>query len=145
MVGKPAEILLIEDDMADIELIKECLKKFQNSIHLNAVVDGEEGLKFLNFKGTYQEAMRPDLILLDLNMPKKDGQQILFEIRRDHKFRTIPIVILTTSEFERDIEAAYKLGANCFITKPFDFQEFCHAIDMICKFWLKISVPSADS
>ncbi len=137
MDEKPVEILLVEDDIADIELVKECLKKSPSAVNLNVVTNGEEAMKYLNNQGVYAQASKPQLILLDLNMPKKDGRQTLAEIREDDKLKTIPVIVVTTSESEADIEKVYRLGANSYVTKPFDLEKFCHMIHTICEFWLK--------
>ncbi len=135
---KEIEILLIEDDSGDVELIKEALKesKMQNS--LDVVEDGEEALAFLRREGRFADATEPDLILLDLNLPKKDGREVLAEIKEDPALRRIPVVVLTTSEAEKDILKSYDLHANCYITKPVDLDQFIEIVKSIQDFWLTI-------
>ncbi|MEE9201021.1 MAG: response regulator [Candidatus Brocadiales bacterium] len=135
---KEIEILLVEDDHGDVELIKEALKesKMQNS--LDVVEDGEEALAFLRREGRFADAAEPDLILLDLNLPKKDGREVLAEIKEDPALRRIPVVVLTTSEAEKDILKSYDLHANCYITKPVDLDQFIKIVKSIQDFWLTI-------
>jgi two-component system, chemotaxis family, response regulator Rcp1 len=135
---KRVEILLIEDNPGDVRLTTEALHdgKFYNN--LSIVGDGEEALAYLWKKGQYAKAIRPDLILLDLNLPKKDGRQVLEEIKSDIDLKRIPVVILTTSRAEEDIFKAYNFYANCYITKPIMFDEFIKVVKSIEDFWLKI-------
>lgn len=132
------DILLIEDNPGDIRLAKEALKesKISNSLHI--VTDGMAALDFLYQKGEYSLAPRPDLILLDLNLPKKDGREILSEIKNDESLKRIPVVILTTSSAEEDVLITYGLHANCYITKPIDFDQFIKVVKSIENFWLTI-------
>ncbi len=134
----PIEILLVEDNPGDARLAKEALKdsKLLNNIH--HVVDGEQAIQFLRQEGDYQDAVRPDIVLLDLNLPRKDGREVLADIKNDPDLQTIPVVVLTTSEAEQDIVQSYKLHANCYITKPVDLDKFLQIIDSLQDFWLSI-------
>jgi chemotaxis family two-component system response regulator Rcp1 len=139
---KPIEILLIEDNPGDVRLTKEVLKEGKVRNHLQIVGDGVEAMAFLHRENNYAEAPRPDLILLDLNLPKKDGREVLQEIKADHQLRTIPVVVLTTSAADEDILRSYDLSANCYITKPVDLYQFIRVIRSIETFWLTIvSLP----
>lgn len=142
---KPVEILLVEDNPGDIRLIEENLKEFKVGNNLHVVKDGEEAMAFLLKKGKYREAPRPDLVLLDLNLPKKDGREVLEEIRADKDLSTLPVVILTSSKAEEDIAKAYKLHANCYITKPVGLAQFVRIVKTIEDFWLSIvKLPPQD-
>lgn len=134
----PIEILLIEDNPADVRLTVETLKEEKICNKLNVVSDGEEALDYLRKKGKFASAARPDLILLDLNLPKIDGRQVLKEIKSDEKLKTIPVVVLTMSKSEEDILKSYKLHANCYITKPVDLAQFSKVARTIQDFWLTI-------
>ncbi|MDR3666107.1 MAG: response regulator [Ignavibacteriaceae bacterium] len=138
--GKAIDILLVEDNPGDARLAVEALKesKIQNNLHV--VTDGEEASDFLFKKGKYAKAKVPDLILLDLNLPKKDGRELLAEIKNDPALKRIPVVILTTSKAEEDILKTYNLHANCYITKPLDLDQFMKVIKSIEEFWLTIVV-----
>ncbi len=136
--GKPIEILLIEDNPGDMRLTLEALKEGKVLNHLSVVGDGIEAMAFLRRTGRYASAPRPDLIMLDLNLPKKDGREVLALIKADEKLRRIPIIVLTTSEAEEDILRAYNLNANCYITKPVDLDQFIRVIRSIQDFWLTI-------
>jgi len=135
---KPVEILLVEDSPGDIRLTQEAFKegKLLNSLHV--VNDGVEALAFLRRQGKYAQAPRPELILLDLNLPKKDGREVLAEIKADEDLRRIPVVVLTISEAEEDILKSYNLYANCFITKPVEFMKFMDVVGVIEDFWFSI-------
>lgn len=135
---KPVKILLVEDSAGDIRLTQEALKegKLLNSLHV--VNDGVEALAFLRRQGKYAQAPHPDLILLDLNLPKKDGREVLAEIKADEDLRRIPVVVLTISEAEEDILKSYNLYANCFITKPVEFTKFMNVARAIEDFWFSI-------
>lgn len=135
---RPIEILLIEDSPSDIRLTIEALKEAKVRNNLHVATDGVEAMNFLNKKDTYADRPHPDLILLDLNLPKKDGREVLAEIKKDPQLKRIPIVILTTSSSEEDILRAYDLHANCYITKPVDFDQFMKVIQTIEGFWLTI-------
>ncbi|NNC95976.1 MAG: response regulator [Chitinophagales bacterium] len=129
------EILLVEDNPGDIRLTQEALKESNFNSTLNVVVDGEEALEYLFKRGKFTAAESPDLILLDLNLPKKSGLEVLEEIKNDPELRIIPSIILTTSDNERDIIKSYKLHANCYIIKPVDFDEFARLTKLIESFW----------
>ena len=137
-IGRPVEILLVEDNPGDVRLTEEALKegKVLNNIHL--ANDGVEAVSFLQKEGKYTDAVRPDLILLDLNLPKKDGREVLMEIKKDEALRRIPVVVLTTSRAEEDIIRTYDYHANCYITKPVDFDQFIKVIKSIEDFWLSV-------
>jgi CheY-like chemotaxis protein len=132
------EILLVEDSPADVRLTEEALNeaKLLNSLHV--VEDGEAALDFLFQRGRYANAPRPHLVLLDLNLPKKDGREVLKEIKSDENLKSIPVVVLTTSKTEQDIARAYNLSANCYVTKPVDFRRFTEIIRSINDFWLQV-------
>ena len=136
--AKPIEILLIEDNPGDVRLTKEILMEGKVRNHLQVVGDGVEAMAFLRRENNYAEAPRPDLILLDLNLPKKDGREVLQEIKEDGEFKCIPVVVLTTSEADEDILRSYDLAANCYITKPVDLDQFIRVIKTIETFWLTI-------
>ena len=136
--GKAIEILLVEDNPGDIRLTMEAFKEGKVRNNLNIVEDGEEAMTFLRQEGKYNDAPRPDLILLDLNLPKKDGREVLLDIKNDEKLKTIPVVILTTSKAEEDILKTYNLHANCYINKPVDFDQFINVIKTIEVFWLSV-------
>ena len=133
--SKPVEILLVEDNPGDVRLTQETLKDFKVLNHLSVVGDGVEAMAFLRREGKYAEASRPDLILLDLNLPKKDGREVLAEIKVDEQLKRIPVVILTTSSAEQDILKTYELHANCYITKPVDLDQFSAVVKSIEQFW----------
>ena len=137
-IGKPIEILLVEDNPGDIRLTREGLKEGRIFNNLSVVEDGVEAMAFLRREGKYADAPHPDLILLDLNLPKKDGREVLKEIKSDPKLRRIPVVILTTSRAEEDIMGTYDQHANCYITKPVDFDQFVNVVKTIEDFWLTI-------
>lgn len=132
-----AEILLIEDNPADIILTKEAFKECKAEHNISYVNDGIEAIKYLKKTDNYKDTLTPDIILLDLNLPKKDGRQVLAEIRADDKLRNIPVIILSTSKNENDIYASYELNANCYIPKPVELDSFFEIIACIDKFWLE--------
>jgi len=136
--GRPIQILMVEDNPDDIELTVEALKDARVANHLTVVQDGEEALSYLRCRGKYPQAVRPDLILLDLNMPRKNGRDVLRDIKNDPKLKRIPVVILTTSQAEDDILHTYDLHANCYITKPVDFNQFLKVVRSIEDFWLTV-------
>jgi CheY-like chemotaxis protein len=145
-VGEVVDILLIEDNEGDARLAKEAMRdsKIRNTIH--HVSDGEEAMAFLRMQGKYAKESRPDLILLDLNLPKKDGREVLAEIKGDESLRRIPVVILTVSSAEEDILKSYNLHANCYITKPIDLDQFLKVVRSIEDFWLTIvKLPNGQS
>ncbi len=140
--GRPIEILLVEDSPGDVELTIEALKEAKMRNHLSVVANGEAALAFLRRTGEHRDAPRPDLVLLDLNLPRKDGREVLKEMKADPGLSVIPVVILTTSKDEADILRAYQLHANCYITKPVRLQEFLDVVKAIDTFWLEIvSLP----
>jgi CheY-like chemotaxis protein len=135
-LGIPIEILLVEDSPGDVRLTVEALRDGKVLNNLSVATDGVEALAYLHQSGPYANAPRPDLILLDLNMPKKDGREVLAEIKSDESLRRIPVVILTTSQAEQDIVKSYDLHANCYITKPVDFDQFISVVQSVEDFWL---------
>ncbi|MEM7130681.1 MAG: response regulator [Chloroflexota bacterium] len=137
-MGRPIEVLMFEDNPDDILLTQEALVETKVHVNLNVVQDGVEGLAFLRRQGRYTDVPRPDLILLDLNLPKKDGREVLAEIKTDASLKLIPVVVLTTSEADEDILKAYALHANCYITKPVDLNQFIRVVKMIEDFWMTI-------
>ena len=134
----PIEILLVEDSPADVRLTKEALKEEKLHNNLSVVNDGVEAIAFLRKEGKYSNAVRPDLILLDLNLPKKDGREVLKEIKNDDDLKCIPVVVLTVSKAEEDVLKTYNLHANCYITKPIDLNQFSRVVKSIKDFWLTI-------
>jgi two-component system, chemotaxis family, response regulator Rcp1 len=138
MIGRPIRILLVEDNPGDARLTLEVFKDNKTPRMLSVVEDGVEALAFLRREGKYADALRPDLILLDLNLPKKDGRQVLSAIKNDPDLRRIPVVVLTTSRDQEDIAQAYDLNANCFLAKPVDYEEFARLVKAIEDFWLTI-------
>jgi CheY-like chemotaxis protein len=142
--GKAINILLVEDNLADRVLTKEALEEARIANHLHTVDDGIEALAFLRRQGPYAVAPAPDLILLDLNMPRMDGREFLEICKRDPALRHIPVVVLTTSKAEEDVARSYNLRANCYITKPVDFDQFLAVIKHIEEFWLNVvTLPGA--
>lgn len=135
---RAVEILLVEDSPGDVRLTQEALKDSKLLNNLSVVRDGVEAMSFLQRQGGYAEAVRPDLILLDLNLPRKDGREVLQEIKNDDDLKRIPVVVLTTSASEKDILATYNLHANCYITKPVDFMQFISVVKSIESFWFTI-------
>lgn len=143
IAAKPIEILLVEDSKGDVGLIEEVFEeaKIRNNLHI--AEDGEEAILFLNNKGQFLHAPRPDIILLDLNLPKKDGREVLEEVKEDDNLKNIPIVVLTTSKAEEDILRSYNLHANAYITKPVNFDQFIKVVKSIEDFWLEVvKLPS---
>ncbi|MBV8758501.1 MAG: response regulator [Deltaproteobacteria bacterium] len=135
---KPIEILLVEDNAADVRLTEEALREGKVRNNLHVARDGMEALEFLRRQGKYAKATRPDLILLDLNLPRRDGREVLAEIKDDPSLKMIPVVVLTTSSAEADILKSYKLHANCYITKPVDLEQFVSVVKSIDDFWLTV-------
>jgi CheY-like chemotaxis protein len=135
---RPIAILLVEDNPGDVRLTMEALReaKVHNRVHV--APDGVAAMAFLRQEGTYADAPRPDLILLDLNLPKKDGREVLAEIKADDRLKHIPVVILTTSHAEQDILQSYDLHANCYVTKPVDLDQFIRVVRSIEDFWLTV-------
>ncbi|MHA2362487.1 MAG: response regulator [Candidatus Hodarchaeales archaeon] len=136
--NKTIHVLLVEDNPADVRLTQEIIKESKLFIKLSIVEDGDEALNFLRNQGEFSDAKRPDLILLDLNLPKKDGREVLAEIKNDNDLKIIPVVILTTSASEKDIAKSYGLHANCFVTKPVDLEQFSLVVKSIENFWFAI-------
>ena len=140
----PVEILLVEDNPGDVRLTREALREGKVYNNLHWAKDGVEALEFLRQEGKYAAAPRPDIILLDLNLPKKDGREVLESIKNDDRFKQIPVVILTTSEAEEDVLRSYALHANCYITKPVDLDKFIVVVQSIDRFWLTVvTLPPA--
>jgi len=135
---KPVEILLVEDNPGDVRLTKEALKEAKVINNLTVLKDGVEALAFLRHQGIYDNAATPHLILLDLNLPRKDGREVLAEIKADEKLKRIPVVVLTTSQDEQDVFKRYNLHANCYVTKPVDLEQFISVVKSIEDFWLGI-------
>ena len=136
--GRPVEILLVEDNPGDVRLTRESLKDSKVLNHISVVGDGVEAMAFLRREGKYVKATRPDLILLDLNLPKKNGLEVLAEVKADEQLRRLPVVVLTTSSAEQDILKTYDLHANCYITKPVDLNQFSAVVKTIEEFWFTI-------
>ncbi|MFW9257470.1 response regulator [Nostoc sp. CALU 546] len=134
----PIEVLLVEDNPGDAQLTRIALEDSKISIHLNVVEDGVEAMAFLRKQDKYARVPHPDIILLDLNLPRKDGREVLAEIKGDENLKRIPVVVLTTSQAEEDILKAYNLCANCYITKPVDFDQFVKIVQSIENFWFAI-------
>ena len=132
------EILMVEDNPGDVRLTREALKGGRVWNELNVVSDGVAALDYLRGRPPYQDAARPDLVLLDLNLPKKDGREVLEAMKSDDALKAIPVVILTTSQAEEDVIRAYNLNANCYVTKPVDFEQFTRIVQAIEQFWLTI-------
>ncbi len=135
---RPVNILLVEDNPGDADLAREALESSKVNNELHVVEDGVKAMSFLRGEGVYSDTPHPDLILLDLNLPKKDGRQVLEEIKQDDNLKRIPVVILTTSKAEEDVLRSYNLHANCYITKPIDLNQFLHVVRSIEDFWLSI-------
>jgi len=140
------DILLVEDNAGDILLTKEAFKRSNFDVFLNTVIDGELAIEYLSKDGEFKEVSRPDLILLDLNLPKKDGREVLKFIKTDQSLKSIPVIILSTSTSSVDINKAYELSANSFVTKPVDFNSFLTVVKTIEKFWFRIAkLPTTSS
>jgi two-component system response regulator len=136
------EILLVEDNPADVLLTKEALTDTKLPYFMHTVGDGVHAMRFLRKQDKYSDARRPDIIMLDLNLPVKDGREVLAELKADKDLRRIPVIVLTTSSREQDVTTSYDLGANCYIVKPVDFTEFCDVVKSIENFWFNIvSLP----
>ena len=142
---KPIEILLVEDNEGDIILTKEVFKLSKIINHITVVEDGEQAIEFLKKQGRYSNAVTPDIILLDINLPKKDGKEVLKEIKQDKKLKIIPVVVLTSSKSEKDIMKSYGLHANSYIVKPVDLEKFFEVAKAIENFWFSVVVlPEKD-
>lgn len=135
---EPIAILMVEDNPADVELTREALREQKIANRLFVAEDGVEAMRFLHREGPHAQAPLPDLILLDLNLPRKDGREVLAEIKQDERLKTIPVVVLTSSEAEADIAKTYSLHANCYVTKPVDFDRFLQIIESIESFWFTV-------
>ena len=143
ILGKPVEILLVEDNVGDVGLIEEVFEeaKIKNSLHV--AEDGEEAMLYLHGKGKFSGSRRPDIVILDLNLPNKDGREVLREMKEDSNLKNIPVVVLTTSQAEKDITKCYDLHANAYVNKPLDFDQFLNVVGSIENFWLEIvQLPS---
>ncbi len=141
--GKPIEILLVEDNPGDVRLTVEALKEGKLRNNMNVVGDGEQALAYLRREVPYVDAPRPDLVLLDLNLPRKDGREVLADMKEDDDLKRIPVVVLTTSKAEEDILKMYNLHANCYITKPVDLDQFMNVVKSIEAFWFSVvALPS---
>jgi chemotaxis family two-component system response regulator Rcp1 len=136
--GRPVEILLVEDNAGDVRLAREGLRECKLLNNLSVAEDGVKALSFLRREGAYANAPRPDLIMLDLNLPRKDGREVLREIKEDDSLKSIPVVILTTSKAEEDIVKSYSLHANCYVTKPLAIEQFINVVQAIENFWFTI-------
>ncbi len=136
--GRLVEILLVEDNSGDVRLTQEVFKEAKMLNHLNVVGDGVDAMAFLRREGRYADVVRPDIVLLDLNLPRRSGRDVLEEMKGDPALRNIPIVILTTSEAEQDVLDAYEHHANCYITKPVGLEQFVDIVRSISQFWLSI-------
>jgi CheY-like chemotaxis protein len=140
--GMPIQVLLVEDSPGDVRLTQEAFRMANKTIHLHVAVDGVEAMAFLRREGVHVEAPRPDLILLDLNLPRMDGREVLAHIKEDDSLKLIPTVILTTSDAEKDIVKSYQLQANCYLTKPVQLDAFESLVTSINDFWLtKVKLP----
>ncbi len=135
---QPLDILVCEDNLGDVYIITDALKNSEIKYNLHHVTHGEAAIDYLQQSGDYKNASHPDLILLDLNLPKKHGFEVLKEIKSDLRLKSIPVVILTSSQAEQDVLKSYELYGNCFVTKPFELEEFVRAIQKIEKFWLNL-------
>jgi chemotaxis family two-component system response regulator Rcp1 len=142
--ARPLAILLVEDNPGDVRIAIEALKDCRLPNSLTVAEDGVEAISFLRGEGSYADSPRPDLILLDLNLPRKDGHQVLAEIKRDTNLRRIPVVVLTTSENDRDVNRAYDLGANCYVTKPSGLDQLTSVMESIHFFWPIVPSPAVD-
>ncbi len=138
MEMKPIEILLVEDNPGDVRLMREALTYGRVVNNISVVGNGKDAMDCLSKTGKYADAVRPDIILLDLNLPKKDGREVLQEVKSDLKLKNIPIIVLTTSQEEQDIAKSYERQANCYITKPVDFEEFITVVKSLDNFWFSI-------
>jgi CheY-like chemotaxis protein len=144
--NRPIEILLVEDNPGDARLTEEALKEGKVRNNLHHARDGVEAMEFLERRGEHKNKPRPDLVLLDLNLPRKDGREVLADMRKNPELKTIPVVVLTTSEAEQDVVRTYELCANCYITKPVDLEKFITIVRSIEDFWLTIvRLPSFDA
>lgn len=136
--SRPVEVLLVEDNPGDVRLTQEAFKEGRVLVNLHVAADGVQAMEMLNRQGPHKDLPRPDLILLDLNLPRKNGREVLLEIKADAELRRIPVIVMTTSKADQDIHRAYNLNANCYVTKPVDLDEFLHVVRSIEDFWLTI-------
>ena len=144
--GTPIQVLLVEDNPGDVRLTREAFKDAKVHLEMHVVNDGVEAIDFLNRRGEYADSPRPDLILLDLNLPRKDGRDVLAEVKADTSLKSIPVVILTTSASDVDIESSYLLHANCYISKPVDLEGFLTVVRSIDNFWFSVvKLPLAET
>ncbi len=135
---KPIHVLIIEDNPADVDLMKESLEASKLHIELSVMTDGAESIEFLNCRGPYESVRHPDLILLDLNLPGKSGQEVLAEIKQHQNLKRIPVVVLTSSDAEKDVVKSYDLGANCYVIKPVDLKTFQMIVSAIGNLWFTV-------
>ena len=143
MMGRAIDILLVEDNPGDVRLTQEAFREGKLLNNLWVVNDGEEAMSYLHHEGVFADAVRPDIILLDLNMPKKDGREVLAEIKNDPSLKRIPVVVLTTSKAEQDIFRTYNFHVNCYIIKPVDLDQFVNVVQTIEDFWFTVvKLPS---
>ncbi len=137
LAAQPVEILLIEDNPGDVRLMREALRAAKVATSMHVVDDGEEAMAYLRRRGKYSDAPRPQLVFLDLNLPRKDGREVLAEMKQDEDLKRIPVIVLTTSSADRDVLRAYELHANCYVTKPVELDEFLDAVRRCETFWLE--------
>lgn len=143
--SRPIEVLLVEDDLGDVELTKEAIEATRLAVKLSVVRDGEEAMAYLRKEGGYADAASPDLVLLDLNMPRKDGREVLRDMKDDPVLTHIPVVVLTTSDSDEDIMKSYDLGANCYVTKPVGLEQFMKVVQSIGDFWFMfVKLPNME-
>ena len=136
--SRSVDILMVEDNPADVELAIEALHGAQIQSNIHIVEDGVRALEYLRRNGEYRDATRPSLILLDLNLPRKDGREVLAELKNDDDLKSIPVVVLTTSDADEDVRKSYDLHCNCYVTKPYDFEDFVGVVKAIESFWLSV-------
>lgn len=142
---KPAEILLVEDSPIDVHLVKEALQNYDIPNNVHVVMNGDDAVDFVRKQGKFSDVPRPDMMLLDLNFPKKDGREVLVEMKADKELRQIPVIIFTTSKDKKDVQDIYNLYANCYVTKPVDMHRFLEVIQAVSKFWLTVAALPTDS
>lgn len=143
MTASQIEVLLVEDDPADVDLTREALTDAKLAVNINVVEDGLKALAYLRQRPPYEKAVRPDVILLDLNMPRMDGREVLQHVKGDEKLKSIPVVVLTTSDSEIDVAKTYMLGANSYVTKPVGLEQFMKVVRSIEEFWFTVvKLPS---
>ena len=135
-----AEVLLVDDSPADLDLTREGLSRSRNRFQVSAVMDGAEAIRFLRRQGSYAQAPEPDLIVLDLNLPRKDGREVLAELKNDPRLTRIPVVIFTSSQATSDVNHSYAHGANCYVSKPGTFPEYAAVVQTLAEFWLNLAI-----